>query len=279
MYTAITHAGPAHADEFIALAILIGNNLISRIERRDPTETELNDPNIWVIDVGGRHQPELKNFDHHGVPGTEGKCAFDLVLEHLGLRETAAKASPWLEFKSSIDCNGPKVTAEKFGMTVPTLYATLSPIETQLLEYFEKYNYYDRNNWLFNAMALIGIELITYWDKFQHHCLKALQKSQPIWIKDCLFLDFCDCGPLLDAVMTLHLNNLGAAGSIAVDNRGPDCEKRVVLYRHNDHPRVDFRRIDVSKMHYIHHSGFIAKTLTGENTKEHIVNLLNIAVE
>lgn len=278
MSLAITHAGPAHADEFIALAILVAYNFISKIERRDPTPEELNDPDIWVIDVGGKHQPEFRNFDHHGVPGTEGKCAFDLVLEHLGLREDAIKASPWLEFKSSIDCAGPKLTAEKFGMSVPNLYATLSPIETQLLKCFENHQRYDTADWVFNALSVVGVGLVTYWDMFQDDLVK-FEKAKPICVNDLLFLDFRDCGPLLDAVMTYHMDEVGAAGSVTIDNHGPDCEKRVVLYRHNDHPRVDFRRIDATRMHFVHHNGFIAKTLTGENSTEHIVDLLKIAVE
>lgn len=47
------------------------------VERRNPTEEELQNPNILVGDVGMEFNPELNNFDHHQDKNLG--CAFELV--------------------------------------------------------------------------------------------------------------------------------------------------------------------------------------------------------
>ncbi|MBD36927.1 MAG: hypothetical protein CMI28_02470 [Opitutae bacterium] len=62
--TIITHPGGAHKDDFLACSVLLSNHPAS-IFRRDPTEQELEDPEVAVVDIGHQHDPELNNFDHH----------------------------------------------------------------------------------------------------------------------------------------------------------------------------------------------------------------------
>ena len=33
-----------------------------RIERREPLPAELDDPDIWVIDIGDRHEPPVEGW-------------------------------------------------------------------------------------------------------------------------------------------------------------------------------------------------------------------------
>ena len=49
--TIITHPGGAHKDDFLACAVLLSKFPVS-IFRRDPTEEELADPEIAVVDIG-----------------------------------------------------------------------------------------------------------------------------------------------------------------------------------------------------------------------------------
>lgn len=51
------------------------------VERRNPTEEELQNPNILVGDVGMEFNPELNNFDHHQDKNLG--CAFQLVAQGL----------------------------------------------------------------------------------------------------------------------------------------------------------------------------------------------------
>lgn len=62
----ITHDGMFHADEIFAIALLhqvLGECPVER--KRNISAEELQDPDIWVLDVGRTHDAELHNFDHH----------------------------------------------------------------------------------------------------------------------------------------------------------------------------------------------------------------------
>jgi uncharacterized UPF0160 family protein len=67
---AVTHPGIFHADDVFAAAILrlkIGglDGMCLTIERRNPTQEDLDDPEIVVFDVGGQFDPAKNNYDHH----------------------------------------------------------------------------------------------------------------------------------------------------------------------------------------------------------------------
>ncbi len=84
----ITHPGSAHFDEVTAISLILAVHADTgfHIERRDPVLVELENPNVWVVDIGDRHEPEKHNFDHHQSLGCP--AAFVLVAEYLGLVET-----------------------------------------------------------------------------------------------------------------------------------------------------------------------------------------------
>ena len=67
-------------------------------------EIELDNPDVWVVDIGDRHEPEKHNFDHH--QSLSCPAAFVLVAEYLGLLETMS-VMPWWNFKDSVDRFGP----------------------------------------------------------------------------------------------------------------------------------------------------------------------------
>lgn len=279
MSNIITHGGPAHADEFIAVALVLASDPNAVISRRMPTPEELADPETWVVDIGGQYDPQLRNFDHHGVPGTEGRCAFDLVVAHLGMTDAAKAASPWMGFKTSIDCLGPDKTAEAFGMTLGAFYASLSPIEAQVLQVFSAAKDIRPGDLLHQLLLMVGQGLLTYWQTFQPQLLVAREAP----ILEVEGLKFCDFrGPkmikIMPAVTTAVMEEVGAAGSVSTDNRDPGCERRVILYRHRNHPRVDFRRLNPAAMHFVHDNGFLAKTRTGEDDTEHVMRMLAAAI-
>src|SRR5690606_14945430 len=85
----LTHPGGAHKDEFLACCLLAHVHQTS-IVRREPTEADLLDPSVCVVDVGGEHLPERLNFDHHQFPKNHPpSCSLTLVLQHLGIYEDA----------------------------------------------------------------------------------------------------------------------------------------------------------------------------------------------
>jgi hypothetical protein len=109
----ITHPGSAHFDEVTAVSLILAvhADTLFRIERREPAQAELDNPDVWVVDIGNRHEPEKRNFDHH--QDMNCPAAFVLVAEYLGLIETMS-IMPWWHFKDSVDHLGPVKSSIKY---------------------------------------------------------------------------------------------------------------------------------------------------------------------
>ncbi len=109
----ITHPGSAHFDEVTAIAFLLAVRADTEfaVERREPDEKELEDPAIWVIDVGDRYEPAKRNFDHHH--SLDCPASFVLVADYLGIAETMS-VTAWWRFKDEVDRFGPSRASEKF---------------------------------------------------------------------------------------------------------------------------------------------------------------------
>jgi len=109
----ITHPGSAHFDEVTAVSLILAvhADTVFRIDRSEPAPTELDNPDVWVVDIGDRHEPEKCNFDHH--QDTDCRAAFVLVAEYLGLLETMS-VMPWWYFKDEVDRFGPVESSVKY---------------------------------------------------------------------------------------------------------------------------------------------------------------------
>ena len=82
----ITHDGLFHGDEVFAVALMmLFYKELNIVRTRDAAilEKGVKDQSVYVLDVGGDYNPEMKNFDHHQeeVPG--GKAAVSLLFESL----------------------------------------------------------------------------------------------------------------------------------------------------------------------------------------------------
>ena len=108
----ITHPGGAHKDDVIAVCILVAMHG-APVVRRNPTDNELDDPHIAVLDIGGSDDSSKSNFDHHQYPREhEPTCSLSLVLQHLGLYEDARIVFDWLEPAEWFDSRGPNRKAD-----------------------------------------------------------------------------------------------------------------------------------------------------------------------
>jgi uncharacterized UPF0160 family protein len=66
----VTHSGPFHADEVFAVALLFcafGTIPVIRTRDMEIIKQHFDDPDAWVIDVGGRYNPAYHNYDHHQI--------------------------------------------------------------------------------------------------------------------------------------------------------------------------------------------------------------------
>ena len=129
----ITHPGSAHFDDVTAVSLILAvhEETDFHIERREPKPEELEDPDIWVIDIGNRHEPEKRNFDHH--QSLDCPASFVLIATYLGLTERLS-IMPWWDFKDEVDRFGSRNTSTKFNAGDDLV--NRNPVEDWLAEYF-----------------------------------------------------------------------------------------------------------------------------------------------
>jgi len=242
----VTHPGSAHFDDFFAISLVLAvNNDITTIERRPPTEAELANREIWVIDVGHRHEPDLKNFDHH--QSTDIPASFMLVADHLGLT-AVLRIAPWWEFKDNFDRFGPFKVAG--GLGLENLLPFTNPIEDWFLKQFEK-----NPGELLPLMRAFGQSVIedagTLSSQFEFwaNAERCIVKGKTILI-----------GLTNDSTGVQRYSSRmdpPADISISYDGRGEGWR----LARLNEAGGVDFSKLEGDeRIKFAHKTGFIAKT-------------------
>jgi hypothetical protein len=79
----VSHVKPRHMDDFLAVALLKTKYPDAQIEFLHPQQIPVEyyiDQSICLVDVGGKFEPSLKNYDHH--QNLNLKASFVLVLIH-----------------------------------------------------------------------------------------------------------------------------------------------------------------------------------------------------
>ena len=267
-HTLLTHPGGAHKDEFLACCVLLTVNAVP-ILRREPTDADLADPAVCVVDVGHQHEPARNNYDHHQFPNDRPPtCALSLVLQELGLYEDAREFCEWLETAEWFDARGPFATAKWLGVDRAVLNQLASPIDGSLLRRFSLSARVAQGEPLWEIMQGIGADLVDYVQSLRAR-LAFLAQSAQFWSLDVpgktlevLFLPRTDPA-LEDAAMGMDqfIERRGKVDTVVAlvtpDRRGDGYG----LSRFRDNPALDFTRIAKnSDVHFAHARGFVAKT-------------------
>lgn len=292
----ITHPGQRHRDDFLAVCWLLGNGAQNHeVFCKEPTEEELNDSEIYVLDIGGRYEPARRNFDHHQFPAAHPPtCALQLLLEFDLGKDEAHTAFPWLRVTSMIDSKGLGATAKHYGSTVDLCAKFGSPVERLLLEQFAKVTHLRSEDPLFQIMQALGCSMRERASLLQE-CVKRVVvrpalhnegqslsvESVRIMIADPASVTSMPALQYLPEVMEIKRRTLQATGfdpevsiSPSVDGRGPGW----TLYRYDDNPRIDFKRIEGDpRVTFAHANGFIAK-VHPDATLEDLLFLIGLAV-
>lgn len=263
----ITHPGGAHKDEFLACCVLLANDSVS-ILRQEATDQDLSDPQVVVVDVGHRHEPQLNNFDHHQFPrDAEPTCSLSLVLSKLGIYEDARSFCPWLEVAEWFDCRGPKDTADWLGLDREVVGKLNSPIDITILQGFAKKTEHNPGEPIWEVMQMIGKELVEYITGLRGR-IDEVSKIEEVWN-----LTHGDVGfKVIFAPRTdPSIEEVSGALGWRVKELGLEEEVYVMVYpdgrgqgygmkRFNDREEVDFSRIEKeSDVRFAHARGFIAK--------------------
>ena len=263
----ITHPGGAHKDEFLACCVLLANDSVS-ILRQEATDQELRDPQVVVVDVGHRHEPQLNNFDHHQFPrDAEPTCSLSLVLSKLGIYEDARSFCPWLEVAEWFDCRGPNDTADWLGLDREVVGKLNSPIDITILQGFAKQTEHNPGEPIWEVMQMMGKELIEYITGLRGR-IDEVSKIEEVWeLKHggeefkVIFAPRTD--PSIEEVsgaLGWRVKELGLEDEVYVmvypDGRGQGYGMK----RFNDREEIDFSRIEKeSDVRFAHARGFIAK--------------------
>jgi hypothetical protein len=264
----LTHPGGSHKDELLACSLLAAVHRVP-IVRREPTEADLADPSIAVVDVGGEHASERNNFDHHQFPADHPPiCALSLVLQHLGVYEDARQFCEWLEPAEWFDTRGPNVTAKWLGVDRNAMSRLSSPIDITILRRFAKAKRLEPGEPLWEILSYVGEDLLEYLRDLRSR-LNFIAETAEVWSIDdheVLFLPRTE--PMPDEPsfgIGRYLESVGKNSTVAAliypDRRGSGYG----LSRHNDHLGYDFTRIEKEPdVHFAHARGFVAKTSASE---------------
>ena len=270
--TIITHPGGAHKDDFLACSVLLSNHPVS-IFRRDPTEQELENPEVAVVDIGHQHDPELNNFDHHQLPRDhEPTCALSLVLQKLEIYEDTKEFCSWLETTEWFDCRGPHDTAEWLGVDREAMAKLNSPLDVTMFQAFAKQKEHHPGEPVWEVMKMMGTDLVQYVTGLRGR-INQVAKIEEFWDlgqgEDMIKVAFVPrTEPEVEEAsggLAWRIKELGLEEEVVAmvypDSRGGGYGMR----RYDDNLALDFSQLsEQPDVHFTHNRGFIAKTSTTE---------------
>jgi len=262
---AVIHGGGAHRDEALALGLAYEAGLlpiIAPVYRREPTTAELEDPQVLVLDVGDRWEATLANFDHHQLARGTRACALSLLAQVFEVRPGLSYHElfadrPWYQATVAIDSLGPNAYAKELGLSElpPGLH---SPFEMAIIDMIGKSTEVD---------LMVKVLLAKVVGDRTRQALELRERA--LWLKanakliplpgglTAILVESKNQLGLEDFKKSLVASGLDVAISITHDDRGAGWS----LYRFDDHPAVDFSRLDGNlAISFAHKSGFIAKT-------------------
>ena len=264
----VTHPGGAHKDDFLACCVLAHLHG-APIERRDPTESDLADPEIAVVDVGGSHDESRSNFDHHQFPKDHPPlCALSLVLQSVGIYEDALSFCAWLKPAELLDTRGPIEAAKIMGIPRETFNTLSSPIDITVLRRFASQSRWSAEDAIYQVMVMTGEDLVNYVRGLRTR-LNELEQRCQIWNVE------SDRGTIQTVFLPQNTEE-EAEPSFGLEqyvgNRCSDSDIVAMVYpdrrgdgyslrRYEDSQRVNFSLIeDCDDVRFAHKRGFVAKT-------------------
>lgn len=275
----IVHPGGAHLDEILSTGLICQERGVLPVHRRRPTEDELKDPEIWVVDIGLQHQPELRNFDHHQLPRDAPPiCALSLVAEHLELAPLLAN-SPWYEAQVGIDSKGPVPLATKLGLGKRLPPELTSPFEIGLTHLWREQGEGVVDPDLVTAVTVMADGVVRATRIFAERLLVARESTEVVFVGGIPIL-FHSAGVPDEVSARLrdewHADHEGTiAASVSKDSRKPYGS---ALSRFDDDERIDFACLqEHPKVRFAHNQGFVAKTVP-DLGREELLGLIEISL-
>jgi hypothetical protein len=234
-----------------AIAYALGVPHDAVIERRNPKPGELESMTVLVLDVGGTHDPEHLDFDHHQRSREEEpKCAFKLFSEWLGVDEEFSMLFPWYATWNLLDVAGPNATAAALGTTWDRLEGLVAnPLADFVIRRFADDPGF-RQKIVLTLSNAIGLTR-RLWKSINEKVVALEVCGLPAGdFTACATEEISRCSDIW-----IRLNR--PALIISKDSRG----EGLTMLRCNDDPRLDFSRC-AGKPYaaFCHPGGFLVKT-------------------
>ena len=280
----VTHPGGAHKDDFLACCLLAHLHK-APIERRDPTDEDLAGAATCVVDVGGVHDAQLNNFDHHQFPrDAPPLCALSLVLQNLGIYEDALSFCAWLRPAEWLDTLGPNETAKLMGIPRAAFSELNSPIDISLLNRFANCTKLGPDDTIYQVMSMVGEDILNY--------VRSLRERLDFLKQHCKWWTIETDGDPIQAVFLEQSDviandpSFGLYAFIAEQEKTDEVHALVYpdrrgsgfgLTRYEDCQRLNFSNIENQDgVRFAHKRGFVAKVETTD--PDRLKELLSLAI-
>lgn len=253
----ITHGGTAHADDFLAVAILLTKFPKAEVLRVDTIDSIDDESEAIFIDIGGKFDNEVF-FDHHHDKNLP--ASLTLVIQRF-FPEIPVDLDE-LRFINDWDTKGPIATQKIWNLRLPEFR---DPIAEMVLRLFSKATIIKPGDFLHEMLKEIGKEFLNMLRE-QSEFINEAKRAEVLTVKGLKVVKLDTTVPIR-FIKKVH----DVAVVIQPNQR---VQGAVTLTRVDDHPRVDFNRLrNKVPTHFIHPNGFMAVV-----DPEHIDKALELAI-
>ena len=279
----ITHSGSAHLDDFLSCCLVLNRSgNIKKIKRKEPDNAEIKDPAIWKLDVGERHDPDVKCFDHH-QDGMDEECTLSLLLKNWGLWSIANEIHNWLKIVVIKDTLGPKEVTKELEISFKAMGALDSFVERSVLDFFIMQNEIDKGSFLFSLMEMIGQNFFALIDEYTTVMDEVKEKLKYKTINGVQSIFFYENLNPSSTIARIIKDKMQEKWPTLKGGIGVYPNKRVkgtlAIKRYDDDERVDFSRIShYEKVVFSHPKGFFVSVeqMTEDELEQYIKGAIKI---
>lgn len=252
----ITHGSNAHADDILAVALLLTKFPEAEVHRVHVPE-DVDD--AIVVDIGQRFDNE-RFFDHHQDPELPASVIL-VIRKFFPEIDDSVDELQWI---SDWDTTGPFKTQQKWNVKLPDFP---DPIAETILRMFSKAEVIKPGDWMHEFLQAFGREFLDFLRE-QSKFIESAKKAAAFKVKGLKVVRTDENVPVR-FVKKIHKD---VAIIVQPNQRTPGA---FTLTRVDDHPRVDFNRIKGKvPAHFIHANGFMAVV-----DPEHINAALDLAIQ
>ena len=264
----VTHPGPSHRDEFVAVSLILAKWPEVKVFRREPTPEDMASSNVLVVDVGGQFDPVQGNLDHHQLGRDEpATCSITQVLRYLAMDLAKTREIwGWLQPSEVLDSKGPFALAGQLGMKAEDLFRLQSPVETAVLEMFSKCSAVAPGDVLHKLMIEVGKHHLDYYGKVSSRLKELTEKASSFEVAGIKVVDttFIPGNESPSLGVELWLKSQSSTSDVDVVVSRDDRGTGLTLFRRGNSPKIDFSQLE-GRDHVVfaHKGGFIAKVKHG----------------